>query len=471
MRPDMDKPPLPPHLLLDATLRAVPRRYRLPELGGGCGTALDASPATTLALVIEQARAALALGETPDAALKDRFTAALARMVREAMRADGGDPVFRAMVLRHRAAPVREYASLSARADQDRRLIHAAVNAVAHPGKQQRLGPGPKREALARLHACAGAGAWNELHDAVQRLLEMPQTPELANELPAARGLTQLLEHPALARLRRLDTLASDALVVEYRTLWERYGPRSGSASAVAQGLSSRQRGEAAEALATQALQALAQRLNAAAVGAPAPYRVVTSMRVPAAIPAVHQHAKSEWDAVLLRRSAAASDTAGGTPAWDVCLLVEVKVSVDAAATDFPRLLRGLRLLTHADKDAIYPFATRQGTVPLRGAALRALPTASAALSRTVLYCCDAPAEPTPRLLGAASRMQLLSATPTLDFAATLLEAPSANARELEPVWLALLEAPGWRAVLNQYAMLRQVRELMVHTNDLLAAV
>lgn len=471
MRPDMDKPPLPPHLLLDATLSAVPRRYRLPELDGACETALDASPATTLALVIEQARAALARGETPEAALKDRFTAALARMVREALRADGGDPVFRAMVLRHRAAPVREYASLSARADQDRRLIHAAVNAVAHPGKQQRLGPGPKREALARLHACAGAGAWNELHDAVQRLLEMPQTPELADELPAARGLTQLLEHPALARLRRLDTLASDALVVEYRTLWERYGPRSGSASAVAQGLSSRQRGEAAEALATQALQALAQRLNAAAVGAPAPYRVVTSMRVPAAIPAAHHHAKSEWDAVLLRQSAAASDTSSGTPAWDVCLLVEVKASVDAAATDFPRLLRGLRLLAHADKDAIYPFATRQGTVPLRGAALRALPTASAALSHSVLYCCDAPAEPTPRLLGAASRMQLLSATPTLDFAATLVAAPPADARELEPVWLALLEAPGWRAVLNQYAMLRQVRELMVHTNDLLAAV
>lgn len=279
-----------------------------------------------------------------------------------------------------------------------------------------------------------------------------------------------MLEHPALALLRRLDTLASDPLVVEYRTLWERYGPRSGSASAVAQGLSSRQRGDAAEALAARALEALAQRLNAAA-GASAPYRVVTSMRVPAAIPAAHKHAKSEWDVVLLRQSAAASETAGGTPVWDVCLLVEVKASVDAATTDFPRLLRGLRLLTHADKDTIYSFATRQGTMPLRGAALCALPSAPMALSRTVLYCCDAPVEPTPRLLSAASRMQLLSATPTLDFAAALTTAPPADARALEPVWHALLEVPGWRAVLNQYATLRQVRELMVHTDDLLAAV
>ncbi|MCO4891666.1 3-deoxy-D-arabino-heptulosonate 7-phosphate synthase [Cupriavidus sp. WGtm5] len=466
----MDKPPLSPHPLLDTTLRAVPRRYRLPELDDAFSPALDASPATTLALVIEQARAALARRETPDAALKDRFTGALARMVREAMRADGGDPVFQAMVLRHRAAPVREYASLSARADQDRRAIHAAVNAVAHPGKQQRLGPGPQREALARLHACAGAAAWNKLRDAVQQLLEMPQMPAPAGEPQAAHALTQLLEHPALARLRRLDALASNALVVEYRTLWERYGPRSGSASAVAQGRSSRQRGDAAEAQAALALEALAQRLNAAP-DASAPYRVVTSLRVPAAIPAAHKHAKSEWDVVLLRQSAAASDTAGGTPAWDVCLLVEVKASVDAATTDFPRLLRGLRLLAHADKDVVYPFATRQGTVPLRGAALCALPSASAALSRTVLYCCDAPAEPTPRLLSAASRMQLLSATPTLDFAAALTAARPADERELEPVWHALLEAPGWRAVLDQYATLREVRELMVHTDDLLAAV
>ncbi|NSX13695.1 3-deoxy-D-arabino-heptulosonate 7-phosphate synthase [Cupriavidus taiwanensis] len=462
----MDKATPPQHSLLDATLRTVPRRYRLPELCNDSAPAADASPATTLALVIEQARALLQRGEMPDAALKDRFTGTLARMVREAMRADGGDPVFQAMVLRHRAAPVREYASLSARADQDRRATHAAVNALAHPGKQQRLGPGAQREALAQLHACAGAAAWNELHDAAQRLLEMQQAPALAGATPAARGLTQLLEHPALARLRRLDALASDPLVAQYRSLWERYGPRSGSAGAVAQGRSSRRRGEAAEALATRALQALAQRLNADR-DASAPYRVVTSMRVPAAIPAAHERAKTEWDAVLLGQAAAAD----AAPAWDVCLLVEVKASVDAAATDFPRLLRGLRLLAQADPDDVYSFATRQGTVPLRGAALRALPSASAALSGTVLYCCDAPAEPTPRLLSAASRMQLLSAAPTLDFAATLTGPAPADARELEPVWVALLEAPGWRAVLNQYATLRQVRELMVHPDDLLDVV
>ncbi|NUO84698.1 MAG: 3-deoxy-D-arabino-heptulosonate 7-phosphate synthase, partial [Cupriavidus sp.] len=64
----MDKPKQQPHPLLDATLRAVPRRYRLPEFDDAFSPVLDASPATTLALVIEQARAALARGETPDAA-------------------------------------------------------------------------------------------------------------------------------------------------------------------------------------------------------------------------------------------------------------------------------------------------------------------------------------------------------------------------------------------------------------------
>ncbi|MNT74854.1 hypothetical protein D3C72_2137040 [compost metagenome] len=107
----------------------------------------------------------------------------------------------------------------------------------------------------------------------------------------------------------------------------------------------------------------------------------------------------------------------------------------------------------------------------LRGASLRALGTDPAELARTVLYCCDAPADASPRLLSAAGRMQLLSAQGSLDFAARLADGQAAQPSELEPVWHQLLEQREWHAVLNQYPLLRQARALMVHTDDLLRAV
>lgn len=451
-------PPLPSPPLLVATLRAVARRYRLPA--SAAAIQQSASPAATLALAIEQARAAMASGEAPGAALKDRFTDALAQLIREALRADAGDPVFQAMVMRHRAAHVREYASLSAGAGQDRRQVCMAVNAIAHPGRQQRLVPGPLREALARLHAAASASSWSALHDTVRGLLGMPES---ASEGP---GLARLLDSPALKRLQQLEALEADDLVRQYRMLRDRHGPRPGSARASAQGVAARQRGDATEAQAAHALEALAQRLNEAG-GMPAQYRVVTSMRVPASIPATHERAKTEWDAVLLR----ALPPADETPAWEICLLAEAKASVDAATTDLPKLLRGLHLLAHADQDVVYPFETRQGTVRLHGASLRALRTDAAGLAGTVLYCCDAPAEASPRLLGAASRMQLLSAQASLAFASALAEGHPTETAALAAVWDALLESSRWRAVLNQYPTLRQVREMMVHPDDLVAAI
>ncbi|MPW19597.1 3-deoxy-D-arabino-heptulosonate 7-phosphate synthase [Paraburkholderia sp. CNPSo 3157] len=454
---------LPSSPLIDQVLRTVARRYRLPAFADTPDQTQNASPSTALAIAIEQARRAVARDEVPAAPVKRLFVEALARLIHDAMRTQSGDPVFQAMVLRHRAAQVREYASLSARADQDRRLIHATVNAIAHPAKQQRLLPGPQREALAQLHACASSASWSELHDAARRLLRMP---EIANESSVERGLTRLLDSPELERLHRLDALASDDLVRQYRSLWDRHGLRSGSSDAAAQGVASQQRGAAVEASAAQALEALAQRLNAVQSDR-ASYRVVTSMRVPPSLPASPERAKTEWDVVLLRR-ANADD---GTIVWDVCLLVEVKASVDAATTDLSRLLRGLRLLAHAEENAVYSFETRQGTVRLRGASLRALTTDEAALTKAVLYCCDAPAETTPRLLGAASRMQLLSAQASLEFASATAEGRHADSQDLEPVWHQLLESPRWRAVLHQYPMLRQVRDLMVHTEDLLAAI
>lgn len=456
--------PLPPSpLLLDTILRAVPRRYRVPSAPEAATRTPNAGPATTLAMTVEHARQALARGLAPEAATRQDFLRALAQLIHEAMRTKEGDPAFQAIVLRHRAPQVREFASLSAAADQDRREIHAAVNAIAHPAKLQRMAPGQDRDALAPLQAAVSTASWTALREAARRLRAAPHK---AVDLSVARTLARLLDDPALERLQRLDDLAPDAQVRQYQSLWDRHGPRSGSPGAAAQGCAAQRRGAAVEALATQALDALARRLNDAE-GDPALYRVVTAMLVPSSIPASSERAKSEWDAVLLRQSS----TAAATPVWDVCLLIEAKASVDAATADLPRLQRGLRLLAHAEDHAVYPFQTRQGVMNLRGASLRALPADSPELADTVLYCCDAPADTTPRLLSAASRMQLLCAPASVEYAGSLEDGRQPDPAALEPVWRQLLESPQWAPVLHQYPMLREVRELMVHADDLLAAV
>lgn len=451
---------LPSSALLEEILRTVARRYRLPAMAAQVN---EANPATALAMAIEKARQARSANEVPDPALKHGFIEALAQMIREAMRPESGDPAFQAMVLRHEAAQVREYAALSAHADQDRRLVHTMVNAIAHPAKQHRLAPGRQREALARLHASASSVSWSELSDTAQALLSMP---EIANESPLRQGVARVLDSPALRRLRRGEALASDELVRRYQSLWDKHGPRPASPTALAQGSASQRRGAAVETLATEAVEALAKRLNEDEKSG-GPYRVVTSMRVPASISTRSHRAKSEWDVVLLRHA----KTVDATPAWDVCLLVEAKASVDAAATDLSRLLRGLRLLAQADKNFVYAFNTRQGVVNLRGVSLSALASDKIGLVKTVLYCCDAPVETAPRLLGAAGRMQLLSAQASLEFACNLAEKQSAEPQGLEPVWNELLESPRWSAVLHQYPTLCQVRELMVNIDDLWSAI
>ncbi|WZB71836.1 hypothetical protein WJ968_08860 [Achromobacter xylosoxidans] len=203
----------------------------------------------------------------------------------------------------------------------------------------------------------------------------MLNLPQVHTDADLASALRALLDAPALARLQRLDALASDPRVRQYEAIREKQGPRSGSEEANAQGLLARQRGVAVEILAARALEALARHLDQASPsesrhGDASPgYRVVTSLRVPSALAANADRAKTEWDAVLLRR---ADGNASETPLWDVCLLIEAKASVDAATTDLPRLLRGLRLLAQAEPDASYSCATQQGQVRLRGASLRA---------------------------------------------------------------------------------------------------
>ncbi|WP_175168620.1 3-deoxy-D-arabino-heptulosonate 7-phosphate synthase [Achromobacter kerstersii] len=497
--------PLPPRpALLDETLRIVARRYRVPPTPAVTPDAQNGHSATALALAIDQARQALAHGDTPRPEIERAFIDALAQLIRGAMREGQGDPAIQAMELRHRVATVREYASLSAGADADRREILAAANAIAHPAKLARMPRGLQADALADVQAAASSGSWTVLADAVQQLRDMPET---MGDDPLARGCARLLDSAALTRLQRLDALAADARVRHYQSLWDRNGPRPGSATALRQGTDAQQRGAAVEALAAQALEVLAQRLNASetrttkaraidegaiderapdehasdehatderaaddrAANVTAPYRVVTSMRVPPSLPASADRAKSEWDAALLRQSDAI-DAATATPAWDLCLLVEAKASVDAASTDLPRLLRGLQLLAHADSNTTYPFKTQQGIVPLRGESLRALPADGPGLADTVLYCCDAPADPSPRLLNAASRMQLLSAPASIAFASQLAQGLPADIETLHPVWHSLLTSPQWAGVLNQYPQLHQVRALMVHTDDLLDA-
>lgn len=449
--------------LLDEILHAAPRRYRVPPAPADAVPMTHAGAAATLAITIESARGALAGGLAPDAATKRAFIHALARLIQEAMRQDEGDPAFQAIVLRHRVAQVREYALLSANADQDRRQIHAAVNAIAHPEKLQRMPAGPQRDILAQLQAAGASAAWPLLSDAAQRLRAMPES---AADPAIERALARLLDDPALERLQRLDALAPDEQVRRYQALWDRHGPRSGSPTAAAQGSAAQRRGAAVEASAKQALDALARRLNTAGEN-PARYRVVTSMRVPSSIPANAERAKTEWDAVLLRQARAGD----GAAVWDICLLVEAKASVDAATADLPRLQRGLRLLAHAEDNTAYPFKTEQGTVHLRGAALQALPWDIPGLARVVLYCCDAPADATPRLLSAASRMHLLSAPASVDFAIKLADSQTPDPAMLEPVWRLLLESPQWTPVLHQYPMLREIRDMMVHVDDLRAAI
>ncbi|WP_233237876.1 3-deoxy-D-arabino-heptulosonate 7-phosphate synthase [Bordetella sp. LUAb4] len=448
---------------IDDVLSAVARRYRIPAIPSiPCVVAAAPmiNPATELALIIEQARIATTQGHTPDPTLQDAFTDRLARLIQDAMRPMHGDFAFQAMVLRHRVPRVREYASLSAHAEQDRRAVLSSVNAIAHPGKQQRLPPGTLRDTLAQLQASAASASWSALADIARLSLSVPAFTE---DSAIERGLQKLLDDPALARLQRLAVLDADDAVRQYETLWDRRGPRSGSVQAAALGKTTQQRGAAVEALAAQALQAWACKLGEAQ-GDPTSFRVVTSMRVPASLAANADRAKTEWDAVLLRR-------ARKDDCWDICLVAEVKSSVDAATTDYPRLLRGLRLLTQANGTARYPFACQEGVIEVRGASLQALPTDSDCAAAAVLYCCDASTEETPRLLNAASRMQLLSAAESLAYAAHLEENAAADPALLQAVWNKLLSSPQWQPVLRQYATLHQVRELMVHVADLADAI
>lgn len=461
---------MPPASPLSALLHTVVRRYRIPR-PRAAALAADCGPGATLARTIEQLQAAQAAGQPPDPALREAFITALASLVRAALRPEDGDPAFQAMVLEHRYSQVREFLALRRQEASDRRQLRTAVDALAHPRKPPRMATDTARALLADLHAAATAAAWPRMTCIALALEGMPEVKHAAGLEPALRAL---LQSPALARLERIDALSRDPRVRQYTSIREKQGPRAGSDEASAQGQLARQRGVAVEVLATRALEAVARYLDQAQADPDGPgnaarprYRVVTSLRVPAELAADADRAKTEWDAVLLRR---AEGPASCPPLWDICLVVEAKASVEAATTDLPRLLRGLRLLARAQSNAVYAFAAQQGRVQVRGASLAALPTREAALADAVLYCCDAPADGPFAPLNAASRMQLLSAPASLAYASALAEGAPLDADMLAPLWLDLQRAARWQPLLGLAAMRERARSLMVHPDDLLAA-
>ena len=141
-----------PHSLLDLTLRAIPRRYRVGPLPAARSGLEVSDPATALAIAIEQARVALSADAAPSSACERLFLDALSQLIRDALRESGGDTAFQAMVLRHQSPLVREHASLSAHAQADRRAVRTAVDAFAHPGKRRGMLAWPITSASSRSH-------------------------------------------------------------------------------------------------------------------------------------------------------------------------------------------------------------------------------------------------------------------------------------------------------------------------------
>jgi len=443
--------------LLHDLLRGVPRPYAVPATPAALAD--DDTAETALALALERTRACVDAGMAPGPEEERAFVGALARVVDEAWQQD---PVFQALLLRQRSAEVAEYVSLAGGVKQDRRTVRAIVNAAAHPARLQRMADDAGRAALSRLHAAASEENWPALHHALAAVLAMPASEASA---PALTALQALPQDAAFARLRRYAALAAHPRVQAYLALCAQHGPQSGSADAYAQGAASRRRGNVAEAAAADALATLARGLTAAT--ATHVYRTVRSARMPGSLVASTDRAKGEWDVLVLRQAA----DAGPDTAWEVCLVVEVKASPDAAATDLFRLLRGLNLLAAADTSLDYAFQSAEGPVRLSGASLAALSAQTDSPAPPILYCCDSPPEPAVRLLTAASRMQLLSAPATVAYAQRLDAGLDADPRELDAVWRDVVTEPRWRHVLRQYLELRQARGLMVYTPDLAVTV
>lgn len=481
-------------------------------------TVSQADPSRVLAVVIEEARQVQADGKVPTSVLKQAFITALERLIRDAMgtllapaasqlnsgwtdaappeehsgKAEG-EPAFQALVLRHRSPQVEEYVSLSGSIRQDRQQLVRAINAVAHPGKLQHMPTGWQRDAMAALQRSLPVApsdlkngpmvsqasaptaeshaeskslkslSWAEFADALRVVLT---SPDISTEPMLERHLTEILNNPALQRLQRFETLATNQDVCDYLMLQSQQGPRAGSTTAAALGSASRQRGQAVEDKAAQVFRALLARINCQqdASSDALHYQLVTAMHAPSSLTGGARHAKTEWDVVVLERMGTEPDI------WDLRLLVEVKASADAAVIDFPRLVRGLELLAQADADQIYTFETAQGRIKIRGASLVGLSTDDAALKKMVRYWCDAPPVLAAQALNPANRMRLLSAPACVAFASLLSQGRYADPAMLEAVWDELLESPRLRPVLHHFPLVQIVQGLTISPVDMHAS-
>src|SRR5690606_3908064 len=85
--------------LLARFLGEVPRRYRLGELPAPFAAQSDPHGANQLAILIEHARLALAAGQPPDPATKERYLLCLEALIRDAIQPECVDSTFQLMVL------------------------------------------------------------------------------------------------------------------------------------------------------------------------------------------------------------------------------------------------------------------------------------------------------------------------------------------------------------------------------------
>ena len=449
--------------LLLAALGTAPRRYRLPPLPADAEAAVAGGTEATLAFAIEAAR----IEKASPAALPGHdgiqalFTRALAQLIREAIAPEGGDPAFQAAMLQAQDAQVQEHVQLSRQRAADRRSVRMAVDAIAHPGKLRREAAGALRDALARLHGFAAAGAWAELAQAIGQLL----APELPGPGNSRAPLEAISSSPALQRLVRGSELLRLESVQRYQALCERRGPVAGSDAAAAEGRASAQQGRIAEQAAVEAFRKIAEMLNRHCKGV-ATYRIARGLRTPRGFPGEASKAKEEWDAAIVR-----GDACGEGGGADLVLLAETKASPAAATSDFPRLLRGLQRLAQARAEAVYAFASADGEQRIAGASLQGLRPIRRLLPPHVIYCCSAPPEALPQSLGAATKAVLLAEPASLAFAQQLARGEAPSHAVLAPVWHALATAPRLQAALHQYETAQKARAAMLHPDDLLASV
>lgn len=440
-------------------LRLVPRRYRVPPLPADLEAAIAAGSEATLAFTIEAARLAMEDGAPATPAPAEAFTAALAALIHRAMTPVGGDSVFQSQVLQSRDPQVREWTRLESFATGDARALRAAVDAFAHPGKLRDVPEGPRRLALANLHARAAAGEWHALASETESMLS-----NLAgDEAPLLAGLRDLAAHPALQRRMQAETMASLDAVQRYRALRARRVPVAGSDIALDQGRASAREGAQAEHSAAEALEHLAALLNDLEDGRRGAHRVLRTLLTPRELSGGGDRSKEEWDAAIVKCT-------DGEPC-DLVLVAEVKAAPAAVTSDMPRLLRGLARLAQAPTEASFVFASVDGPVRLSSGSLRALHPDGRSLPAQVIYLCSAPAEARSALLGAAAKAVLLAEPASIGFASALAAGESPAPADLMIVWQALPREPRLRAALYQYDTARRAREATLNTADLSAMV